>query len=249
MSELSGLYAIWNREFKVFLREKSRVIGSIIQPLLWIVIFGTGLGASVSVEGLNYQVFIFPGILAMSTIFTSVFFGTYIVWDRKIDFLKEVLVAPISRTTIFTGKVLGGCTDALLQLVILLVLGVFLSIPLTVFSVLFSIPILFFMTVGLVSLGLILGSMMSSFEGFNLIVSFLIFPIFFLSGALFPIDNLPSWLHVFTRINPITYGVDALRGIMLGTSQFPLILDLSVLLTFDIVFIILGTIAFKRMKL
>lgn len=111
MSELMGLYAIWYRELKVFFREKSRIIGSIIQPILWIVVFGAGLGASVSLEGINYQTYIFPGVLAMSAIFSSIFFGTYIVWDKKIDFLKEVLVAPVSRTTIFFGKVLGGCTD------------------------------------------------------------------------------------------------------------------------------------------
>ena len=249
MSELTAMYALWYRELKIFFREKSRIIGSIVQPVLWIVVFGSGLGTSVSVSGLNYQAFIFPGIIAMTAIFTSIFFGTYIVWDRKIDFLKEVLVAPVSRTTIFIGKVLGGCTDTLLQIIIIMFLGFLLSIPLTIFSVLLSIPIILLMTIGLVSIGLILGSMMSSFEGFNLIVSFLIFPMFFLSGALFPIDNLPSWLYVFTRINPITYAVDALRYVILGVSVFPLALNLSVILAFDAAFVILGTIAFKKMKL
>src|SRR3972149_3176581 len=123
MSELTAMYALWYRELKIFFREKSRIIGSIVQPVLWIVVFGSGLGTSVSVSGLNYQAFIFPGIIAMTAIFTSIFFGTYIVWDRKIDFLKEVLVAPVSRTTIFIGKVLGGCTDSLIQSVILLFIG------------------------------------------------------------------------------------------------------------------------------
>ena len=249
MSELTGLYAVWYRELKVFFRERSRIVGSIIQPLLWITLFGSGLGASVSIEGVNYQAFIFPGILAMSAIFSSIFFGTYIVWDRKIDFLKEVLVAPVSRTTIFFGKVLGGCTDTLLQLTVLLLLGFLLSIPLTLVSIPISIFILFLMAIGLVSIGLIIGSFMESFEGFNIITTFLIFPMFFLSGGLFPIDNLPTWLHIFTRINPMTYGVDALRGVILGISQFPLLLNLIVLITFDVLFIIFGTIAFKRMKL
>lgn len=249
MSELSGLYAIWYRELKVFFREKSRIIGSIIQPLLWIVVFGAGLGAAVNIQGINYQNFIYPGILAMTLIFTSIFYGTYIVWDRKLDFLKEVLVAPVSRTTIFFGKVLGGCTDSLLQVAILLLLGFVLAIPLTPYSILSSILIILLMAIGLVSVGLVLGSVMSSFEGFNLIVSFLIFPLFFLSGALFPIDNLPGWLHAFTRVDPITYGVDALRGVILGLHEFPLVLDLGVLLAFDLVFIVVGTIAFQKMKL
>ena len=123
MNNINGILAIWYREYKVFLRERSRVVSSIISPLLWLLIFGGGLGSSLSVSGINYQTFIFPGILAQSVLFTSVFFGVYIVWDRKIDFLKEVLVAPISRTSMFLGKVIGGATDSLIQSLILLLLG------------------------------------------------------------------------------------------------------------------------------
>ncbi len=120
MSQAEAIYALWLRELMVFRREKSRVITSIFNPILWIFVFGGGLGSSVNIGGLNYQVFVYPGILAMTVLFTSVFYGVYIVWDRRIDILKEVLVAPLSRTTIFVGKVLGGCTDAMLQAFIVL---------------------------------------------------------------------------------------------------------------------------------
>ena len=248
MTELDGLYALWYREFKVFLREKSRIISSLFTPLLWIVVFGGGLGSSVSLGGTNYQVFIFPGILTMTILFSSIFFGLYIVWDKKIDFFKEVLVAPLSRLTIFAGKTLGGCTDALIQGSLMLAFGVILGISYTVQMVVQTIIFMLVLAAAVVSIGLIIGSFMESPEGFNLIVSFLVFPLFFLSGALFPIDNLPSWLRAFTTLNPVTYAVDGMRGVMLGMSTFPVMMDFGVLLGFAVVMIVIGSIAFSRMK-
>jgi ABC-2 type transport system permease protein len=248
MTELDGLYALWYREFKVFLREKSRIVSSLFTPLLWIVVFGGGLGSSVSLGGTNYQVFIFPGILTMTILFSSIFFGLYIVWDKKIDFFKEVLVAPLSRLTIFAGKTLGGCTDALIQGSLMLAFGVILGISYSVQMVVQTMIFMLVLAAAVVSIGLILGSFMESPEGFNLIVSFLVFPLFFLSGALFPIDNLPSWLRAFTTLNPVTYAVDGMRGVMLGMSTFPVIMDFGVLLGFAVVMIVIGSIAFSRMK-
>jgi ABC-2 type transport system permease protein len=248
MTELDGLYALWYREFKVFLREKSRIVSSLFTPLLWIVVFGGGLGSSVSLKGTNYQVFIFPGILTMTILFSSIFFGLYIVWDKKIDFLKEVLVAPLSRLTIFAGKTLGGCTDALIQGSLMLAFGVILGISYSVQMVVQTIIFMLVLAAAVVSIGLIIGSFMESPEGFNLIVSFLVFPLFFLSGALFPIDNLPYWLRAFTTLNPVTYAVDGMRGVMLGMSTFPVIMDFGVLLGFAVVMIGIGSIAFSRMK-
>lgn len=255
MSNLLGIYALWYREFKVFLREKSRIVSSVVNPIFLLFILGGGLGSSVSIQGINYQTFIYPGILIMAITFSSIFFGVYIVWDRKIDFLKEVLVAPITRTSIFVGKILGGATDSLIQVSILLILGiVFSSIGLIVglnldpTSIILSILILFITTCGLVSIGLIIGSQMESPEGFQLIVSFLIFPIFYLSGALFPIDNLPYWLAPFTFLNPLTYSVDGLRFSLLNSSHFSYLFDLSIVSLFSIVMIVIGTQAFKRMK-
>jgi ABC-2 type transport system permease protein len=248
MTELDGLYALWYREFKVFLREKSRIVSSLFTPLLWIVVFGGGLGSSVSLGGTNYQVFIFPGILTMTILFSSIFFGLYIVWDKRIDFFKEVLVAPLSRLTIFAGKTLGGCTDALIQGSLMLAFGVILGVS---YSALMVALVMIFMLVlasAVVSIGLIIGSFMESPEGFNLIVSFLVFPLFFLSGALFPIDNLPSWLRAFTTLNPVTYAVDGMRGVILGMSTFPVMMDLGILFGFAAVMLGIGSIAFSRMK-
>jgi ABC-2 type transport system permease protein len=248
MTELDGLYALWYREFKVFLREKSRIISSLFTPLLWIVVFGGGLGASVSLGGTNYQVFIFPGILTMTILFSSIFFGLYIVWDKRIDFFKEVLVAPLSRLTIFAGKTLGGCTDALIQGTLMLAFGVILGVSYSAQMVALVMIFMLVLASAVVSIGLIIGSFMESPEGFNLIVSFLIFPLFFLSGALFPIDNLPSWLRAFTTLNPVTYAVDGMRGVILGMSTFPVMMDLGILLGFAAVMLGIGSIAFSRMK-
>jgi ABC-2 type transport system permease protein len=256
MSEFKGIYALWYRETKVFLRERSRIISSIINPLLWLLIIGGGLGSAVSFSGINYQTFIYPGILIQTALFSSVFFGVYIVWDKKIDFMKEVLVAPMRRTSIFVGKILGGSTDTLLQVSILFVIGfIFMAtgimsgLQLTIFSVLVSLAFLLVTTVGLVSIGLILGSQMESPEGFQLIISFLVFPLFFLSGALFPISNLPGWLAPFILVNPVTYAVDGIRGVLLGFSQFSLLMDFGVVCLFAVVMVLIGTYAFKKMKL
>ncbi len=248
MGELEGFYALWYREMKVFTREKSRIVSSLITPLLWIVVFGGGLGSAVSLGGVNYQVFIFPGILAMSILFSSVFFGLYIVWDRKIDFFKEVLVAPLSRTTIFAGKMVGGSIDALLQGCAMLVFGLVLGINYTILTVFLSFVFMFVLASALVSLGLIIGSNMESVEGFQLIISFLVFPMFFFSGALFPLKNLPQYLLVFTILDPVTYAVDGLRGLILGSSQLPIALNLLILTGFAAVMIGIGTWSFKRLK-
>jgi len=260
MSELKGIYALWYREAKVFLRERSRIVSSIVNPILWLLIIGFGLGSAVSFTGVftgvKYQTFIYPGILIQTALFSSIFFGVYIVWDKKIDFLKEVLVAPMRRTSIFVGKIIGGSTDTLLQIIILLVIGfafmvsgIMPDLHLNIISVLVSLAFLLVTTVGLVSIGLILGSQMESPEGFQLISSFLIFPMFFLSGALFPITNLPPWLSPFIFVNPVTYSVDGVRGIMMGISKFSIFFDFAIVSLFAIVMILIGTYAFKKMKI
>ncbi|MCW6159665.1 MAG: ABC transporter permease [Candidatus Micrarchaeales archaeon] len=254
MGELNGLYALWYREFKVFLRERSRIISSLIQPIMWLVIFGTGLGASISLggglSGINYQAFIYPGILCMIVLFSSLFFGLYIIMDKRVDFLKEVLVAPLGRTTIFFGKVLGGATDGLIQVALLIALGAaFFSIPFTAYSLVMTIIVVMLLLISIVSLGLAIGALMSSPEGFGLITGFVIFPLFFLSGALFPTKSLPAWLGTFVALNPVSYAVDALRNVILGVSStYGLAMDFAVLFGFALIMIIVGTWAFRRMK-
>jgi ABC-2 type transport system permease protein len=247
---LTKLYALWLREFKVFLREKSRLVASTFTPILWLFVIGSGLGAAnpSTIPGVDYQLFIFPGIVAMSIIFSSVFFGSYIIWDRKFDFLKSVMVAPVSRASVFVGKTLGGMTTSLIQASILLAVGAVIGVPFTPVSIVQAVAVILLMSFGLTSLGLALGSYMYSLEGFQMIVSFVVFPLFFLSGALFPLDNLPDWLRVLTAADPATYGVDALRHSMLGTGSNPFGLDLVLLVAYTAALGLFGIFSFKRMK-
>lgn len=245
------MYALWLREMKVFSREKSRVLSAIVTPVVLIGVIGTGFGATTTFldpryAAFDYRQFMFPGILAMGVLFGTVFFGLNIVWDRKLDVLKEVLVAPVSRTTIFFGKVLGGSTESIVQSALIMPVGVFLldlrpeGIPL---ALLFTA----LLAVSFVSVGLFLGSLFDSFEGFQLIVSFVVFPLFFLSGALYPVEGLPPWLAALTLVDPATYAVDGLRGALLGVGAFSPVVDVAVLVAFGGVFLALGTWAFKRM--
>jgi ABC-2 type transport system permease protein len=247
MRELNAMVAVWRREFIVFRREVSRVISSIVSPLMWLLLFGAGLGSTVQVGHEGYQSFIFPGIVVMATLFTSTFYGVYIIWDRKIDVLKAVLVAPVSRVAIFFGKVLGGCTDALLQAAVLLVVGLFF-VSYTPLGLLAALGIVLLTSIGFVALGLAIGAFFESLEGFQLIGTFVVFPLFFLSGALYPLDDVPRWLLVLARFDPVTYAVDALRAVMLGTSAFSLPLDLAVLAGFAAATVLVGSVAFGRMK-
>jgi ABC-2 type transport system permease protein len=245
---LSALYAVWLREFKVFLRERSRLIASIFTPLLWLFVVGSGLGSTGPSVGADYQKFIFPGIVSMSVIFSSVFFGSYIIWDRKFDFLKSVMVAPVNRDTIFVGKTLGGMTTSLVQVSILLLVGQPIGIQFDPFSLPEIIVIVLLLSFALTSLGLAMGSYIESLEGFQLIVSFVVFPLFFLSGALFPLENLPGWLNVLTTINPVTYAVDALRNAMMLSSRYTFALDTMILFIATIALGLLGTFSFRKMK-
>jgi ABC-2 type transport system permease protein len=255
VTELRALYTLWLREVKRYLRDRTRIVSSFFQPLLWLVVFGLGLGSIVriAVPGLSYQQLIFPGIIGQTLLFTAMFMGISVIWDRDFGFLKEVLVAPVSRFTLFLGKMLGDSTDALIQGVIVFVIGLVLGIgidPITFFA---ALPIMLLITVGLVSIGLTIASFMGSLESFGAIQSFINLPLFFLSGALFPIPNLPDWLQIAAKVNPMSYGVDALKIVILGNAWQPLQLqplfvDLAVVGVFDLVMIGIGTWAFTRMK-
>jgi ABC-2 type transport system permease protein len=247
---LAKLYALWLREFKVFLRERSRLVAATFTPVLWLFVIGSGLNSVTpsTPPGLDYQQFIFPGIVSMSIIFTSVFYGSYIIWDRKFDFLKSVMVAPVSRATVFVGKTLGGMTNSLIQAAILLAIGVIIGIPFTPYSLAAAVAIVLLMSFGLTSLGLALGSYMYSLEGFQMIVSFVAFPLFFLSGALFPLGSLPGWLSLLTAADPVAYGVDALRNLMLGAGTYGVEFDLAVLTAYVAALGAFGVYSFNRMK-
>jgi ABC-2 type transport system permease protein len=231
-------------------------VSSFVQPLLWLVIFGVGIGASlraVPVPGLTYQQLIFPGIVGQTLLFTSMFMGISVIWDKEFGFMKEILVAPVSRFSIFLGKMVGDSTDALIQGCIVLLLGLALGIGVDPVTFIACLPIMLLITFGLVSIGLTIASFMGSLESFGAIQSFINLPLFFLSGALFQIQSLPDWMQTAARVNPLTYGVDALRTVILGGAWQPyqlqpLLVDIGVVAGFDVLMIVVGTWAFGKMK-
>jgi ABC-2 type transport system permease protein len=210
---LRAIYIVWYRDLLRFWRDRPRIVISLAQPLLFLVVFGAGLGSSLggafggsgAAGSLSYAQFVYPGIIGMAVLFASVFGAMSIVWDREFGFLKEILVAPIDRSTVAIGKALGGATQALIQGLILLVLAPFVGVTLTVQSVLL-----------LSSMGVALASRMKSLQGFQIVMNFLMMPMFFLSGSLFPLAGVPDWMAVLSRLNPATYGMDPLRRIVLG---------------------------------
>jgi ABC-2 type transport system permease protein len=225
-----------------------RIVTAVITPVLWLVIFGSGLRYSLSTPGFNYQQFLLPGIIAQTILFTAIFLGISVIWDRQFGFMKEILVAPIGRISIFTGKMLGVSTNAMIQGLIVLGLGFLIGVPLSIYIIGLVIPVMLIITVGMVCIGLAIASFMDSLESFGTIVTFVNLPMFFLSGALFPVTNLPSWLKWAFYINPLTYGVDALRTIMMPgwPSLLSLHYDILIIIIFDLVMIIIGTYAFSR---
>jgi len=242
------MYALWRRELKRFIRDRSRLISSIITPLLWLVIFGSGLRFSISVPGFNYQQFLLPGIIAQTLLFTAIFLGISVIWDRQFGFMKEILVAPIGRISIFAGKMFGVGTAAMFQGIIVIMLGFVIGVPLTLYGVSLAIPLMILITVGLSCIGLIIASLMTSLESFGTIVTFVNMPMFFLSGALFPVTNLPSWIKWVFYINPLTYGVDTLRSVMIPGwhTIMPLYYEILIICVFDVAITVIGTYLFSK---
>src|SRR6266550_2302357 len=223
---LGAIYIVWWRDLLRYWRDRARVAASLAQPLLYLIIFGTGLASSLgggfaAGTGIGYTQFIFPGVISMSVLFTSIFGAMSIVWDREFGFMRELLVAPIDRSAIAIGKTLGGATQAMIQGLILLVLAPFVGVTLDVLTVVELIPLIFVLAFALTALGVALATGMKSMQGFQAVMNFLMMPIFFLSGALFPLNNLPGWMTVLTRLDPAGYGIDPLRRVILGASGVP----------------------------
>ena len=251
MSELRAIYTLWLREVKRYGREKTRLISSFVQPLLWLVIFGSGIRLSSVGSGIDYQKFIFPGIVGQTLLFTSMFMGISVIWDREFGFLKEILVAPVSRISVFVGKMLGGSTDAVIQGTFVFVYSFVVGISLDAQGFILSLPLMLLITFGMVSVGLILASLMESLEGYGVIQTFVNLPLFFLSGALFPLSYVPAWLKWVSIVDPLTYGVDALRTMILKgawTPIFPLYYNIFVLTGFDVAIILIGSFVFARTR-
>jgi ABC-2 type transport system permease protein len=255
MTEIRGFYTLCLREVKRYLRDRTRIVSSFVQPLLWLVIFGTGVRLAGSIQGFNgnYQQYIFPGIIGQTMLFMSMFMGISVIWDREFGFMKEILVAPVSRISIFLGKMFGDSTDAVFQGIMVFVIGILIGIKIDPITFLLALPIMLLITFGLVSIGLIIASFMGSLESFGVIQSFINLPLFFLSGAIFPLreTGIPNWLQIASNADPLTYGVDALRTVILGKAWQPLqplLVNLSVIVGFDLVMIVIGTYAFTKMK-
>lgn len=247
---MTVVYIMWLREIKRFVRSYSRIIGSLVQPLLFLLAFGYGLGAVFSAAGQgNYIDFLAPGIIGMSIIFTSIFNGIQIIWDRQFGFLKETLVAPVPRFSIMLGRTLGGATVAALQGCIVLIMTLFVGFhPVSWPLVAPAVLVMLLIGVLFSSLGLMIGSLMRDMQGFQLVMNFLVQPLFFLSGALFPLTDVPAFLNLVARADPLAYGIDAMRVLLLGTGSLGFGLDIAVLSAVALVFLALGSYFFSKIQ-
>ncbi len=246
---LNAVYALLLREAKIFFREKERIVSILISPLLFLFVMGKGMAEGHSpVPGFTYQQYIFPGIMAMVILFTSITYGLYIIWDKRLDFLKEVLAAPISRATLFIGKSLGGMLGAIVETLLLVVIGALFILPQGPLQVLLCVAAAFPVSYLITNMGLTIGARMKSMEGFGLVMSFLTWPMFFFSGALFDLRTAAPYIKAVSYFNPVTYSVDLMRVIMLGEGVFPLWADLAAIASFCLATTLLGVAAFGALQ-
>jgi len=270
MASLRAIYIIWYRDILRYWRDRWRLVASLAQPLLFLVVFGAGLSSALgrgtvfgTTGGFSYIQFMYPGIIGMAILFTAIFGAMSIVWDREFGFLKEVLVAPIDRSAVAIGKALGSTTQAMIQGLILLVLAPFVGVKLNFLTVVELIPLAALLAFGLSTFGVALASAMKSLQGFQVVMNFLMMPMFFLSGALFPLTNLPGWMTVLTRLDPATYGIDPLRRVVLSDSGrssalvehfaltingqvLPIPLEAGIVLAFGAVMLTIAVVMFQR---
>ena len=244
------IYILWLRQVKRFLRSKSRIVGALGQPLLFLLAFGYGFGPIFQRAGQgNYLEFLAPGIIAMTIIFTSIFNGMEVIWDRQFGFLKETLVAPVSRFQIMFGRTLGGATVATLQGIIVLAISLIAGFrPVNWWMVPWSVVIMLVIALLFTALGTALASQLADMQGFQLITNFLVMPLFFLSGAMFPIEGLPKALATIVKFDPLSYGVDALRGMLINVTHFGLHVDAIVLVVITIAFLAIGSYSFSKIQ-
>ena len=248
---MAAVYILWLREVKRYLRSRPQILASLGQPLLYLLALGFGLGPVFQQSGQgSYLQFIAPGVVGMAILFMSIFSGIGLLWDRQFGFLKETLVAPVPRLHIMAGRTLGGATIALMQGA--LVLAVCLAAgfrPHDLAAVPLALLFMALIAIVFAALGTAIGSTLRDMQGFQLIMNFLVMPIFFLSGALYPLSNLPKALAAVTRINPLTYGVDGLRGAFIGTAHFAPATNAIVLMGVAVVFLALGARAFAKIQI
>jgi ABC-2 type transport system permease protein len=253
MIEANAVYVIVAREYKKFIRERSRLVSAIARPLVWLFLVGGGMSRLVPAGGgVTYIQFIFPGILGMTILFSSIFSSISIIWDKEFGFMKEVLVAPISRFSIVVGKATSGMILSTTQAAIILaffpVLGLKMGVP-QLAGTLFVCAVLSF---SLSAFGIVLASFYDSYESFSVIMNFIVMPMFFLSGAMYPVRLMPPTLQLFTKVNPLTFGVDAIKNLIFPfvegrmSADFPLLLDVGIICASAIIFVVAGGKSFER---
>jgi ABC-2 type transport system permease protein len=251
--EINVIYVIVVREFKRFTREKSRVVAAIARPMLWLFFVGEGMSKLVShnESGMSYMQFIFPGILGMTILFSSIFSSISIIWDREFGFMKEMLVAPISRFSIVLGKGISGSFISTFQALVILSLFPIVGLDLSLSQFIGSIGICLMLSLCISLIGIVIAEFFTSFESFSVIMNFIVMPMFFLSGAMYPIKTLPAFLKWATKINPLTYGVDALKNIMhprhngLMSPDFDVSVDIAVIVGAIAFFLTIAVKSFK----
>ena len=253
-----AIYTIWRREIIRYVRDRARIFSTFLQPLMFLAIFGLGLRSTLAQGnfGIDFIKFMYPGIIAMSVMGIAFFSTVSTVWDREFGFLKEILVAPVPRVAIVIGKISGAMTIASTQALILLVLAPFIGVSIHIVSILELFLFFLVLSFAISGLGLLIASLMKTTESFGVVMQVLIFPMFFLSGAFFPLTSIPGWLSVISRINPLTYGVDAARQILLGPqtpaavleklSLYPIHIDILALAIFSLIVVSAAVWAFNR---
>ncbi|MBI2906393.1 MAG: ABC transporter permease [Chloroflexi bacterium] len=248
---MSTVYILWLRQLKRYFRARSRIVGALGQPLLFLVALGFGFGPVFERAGQgNYIEFLTPGIIAMSILFTAIFSGMEIIWDRQFGFLKETLVAPVSRLEIVLGRTMGGATVATIQGIIVLVLSLFIGFrPMNLGLLPVTLAFMFLIALFFTALGTAIASVLEDMQGFQLIMNFLVMPFFFLSGALFPLGGLPEALQIVASVDPLSYGVDGIRASLTGSAHFGLPLDFFVLSVLTVILLAIGSYLFSRIQI
>ncbi len=247
---MSTIYILWLRQIKRYIRSRSRMIGSLGQPALFLVALGFGLGPIFKKAGAgNYMDFLAPGVIAQGVLFTGIFFGIQLIWDRQFGFLKETLVAPVSRLEIMIGQTVGGATIAVLQGFIIFILALLIGFrPNSILAIPVFLLVMSLIGILFTALGIAIASSLEDFQGFQLIMNLLVMPLFFLSGALFPLQGLPSFLSIITSIDPLTYGVDGMRESLTGIGHFGLMTDLGVLGFLSFAVLVIGGYLFSKIQ-
>lgn len=247
---MRAIYILWLRELKRYSRSRAQIVASLGQPLLYLLALGFGLGPVFQQAGRgSYLQFVAPGVIGMSVLFSSIFSGIGLLWDRQFGFLKETLVAPVPRLHIMIGKTLGGATVSVIQGTMVLVICLLAGFrPSNAGTIPVAFAFMVLICIVFAALGTAIGSSLQNMQGFQLIMNFLVMPIYFLSGALFPLTNLPKVLAVITRLDPLTYGIDGLRGAFIGVSAFSAATDFAVLVSVAVVFTVLGAYRFSRIQ-